>query len=372
VGKGLRAGATLLGEHAKFLARVRLQEQYSTLLSIGGPRWTLCSRENSMTGQILTVVADLIVRGLSKTDAREVVADADLSWLDTSLEAVPLAPYRRLLTQVLDDVGPAPILQAGTELRHVSHPILFVLLNSDRPELLIQKEERLSRFIHSRHGVRIVVSTENELVLEHFSAANDPTEPTENLASCGQHVAMLEMIGSTGLSLRFPRSPAPDRNAYEGGQVLEVLGTDGFDLWHFRWEDFTPARQPMKGLDDLLLDKAGLQELEERPGPAAAVERILRQDLSRTWPLDRVARELHMSKRTLQRQLSAIGRTFTALVLDVRTQEARRLLLETDLNLTAIGYLCGFADASHFTHSFKGRFGSTPGAFRAAHGESFL
>jgi hypothetical protein len=174
-----------------------------------------------MTGQILTVVADLIVRGLEQTDARDLVAAADLSWLDRSADAVPLAPYRRLLAQVLDEIGPAPILHAGTELRHVSHPLLSVLLNSDRPEPLIQKEETRGRFIHSRHGVRIVVSTGKELVLEHFSTVHDPTQPTENLASCGQHTAMLEMIGAHGLSLQFPRSLAPNQNAYEEGRVRE-------------------------------------------------------------------------------------------------------------------------------------------------------
>ncbi len=38
-----------------------------------------------------------------------------------------------------------PILHAGTEIRHVSHPLLFVLRNSDGPELSIREEERLSR-----------------------------------------------------------------------------------------------------------------------------------------------------------------------------------------------------------------------------------
>jgi len=319
-----------------------------------------------MTGQIITAVADLIVRGLEKTDAGHLVAGEGLSWLDPSSDAVPLGPYRRLLARVLEESGPVPILQAGTGLRNVSHPLLFVLINSDRPELLIQKEERLSRYVHSRHGVRIVVSTEEELVLEHFSTTHDPAEPTENLASCGQHIAMLEMIGARGLSLHFPRSRIPDQVAYRDGQVREVTGSEGFDLWHFRWEAFSPVRRPMDGLDEVLMDQAGLRELEERSGVAAAVERIVRQDLGRTWMLERVARELKTSKRTLQRQLSAIGRTFTDLVLDIRTQEAKRLLLESDLNITAIGYVCGFADSSHFNHTFKSRNGATPGAFRDA------
>ena len=51
----------------------------------------------------------------------------------------------------------------------------------------------------------------------------------------------------------------------------------------------------MDGLDDVLMDQAGLRELEERPGVAAAVERVVRRDFGRTWLLERVARELRTS-----------------------------------------------------------------------------
>lgn len=317
-----------------------------------------------MSGQILKVVADLIVEGLRDTEAQEDVERADLSWRAADEDAVPLDPYRELLARVLERHGPGPILEAGRRLEHVSHPLLFVLLNSDRPELLIQKEAQLSRFIHSRHGVRLVAALDDELLLEHFSKTNEPARPAENLASCGQHIAMLEMIGAHGLSLRFPRSSEPRRVRYSDGVVSRMSGREGFDLWHFAWEAFVPTRRPMAGLDDVLIDRARLEELEDRPGIAAAVERVVRRDLGRTWRVGRVARELNLSTRTLQRMLSTGGRTFSDLVLDIRTREASRLLRETELNITAIGYACGFADSSHFNHAFKRRFGSSPGAWR--------
>jgi AraC-like DNA-binding protein len=321
-------------------------------------------REAILSGQILKVVAELIVEGLRDTDAREIIERADLSWLSQDREAVPLLPYREILERVLLQFGPSPILQAGLGLSEAAHPLLFVLLNTDDPEVLIRKEEKLSRFIHSRHGVRIVASNEGELVLEHFSTTEDPALPTENLASCGQHVAMLEMIGARGLALRFPRSGDPTHIHYGAGSVHRWGGRHGFDLWHFTWDAFVPARKPMAGLDQVLIDQARLEELDERPGIAAAVERIVRRDLGRSWLLGNVARELHVSTRTLQRRLSAAERTFSDLVQEIRTQEARRLLLESKLNLTAIGYACGFADSSHFNRTFKRRFGASPGSWR--------
>lgn len=48
----------------------------------------------------------------------------------------------------------------------------------------------------------------------------------------------------------------------------------------------------------------------------------------------------------------------------IRVTEAMRLLGASELNITAIGYVCGFADSAHFSHSFKRVTGETPGSWR--------
>lgn len=317
-----------------------------------------------MSGQIIRAVADVVIGGLRATPAAEVVEASDLSWLEGSSGAVPLTPYRALLREVFERFGGGPILEAGVSLRHAAHPLLFVLLNSSHPDVLVQKEERLSRYIHSRHRVRIVASEPGTFVLEHVARGGAPPEPTENLASCGQHIAMLEMIGAEELTLRFPRSSSPEAIAWSGGSLGAVPGDGGYELWDFRWTRFTPTRSPMAGLDELLLDQSRLAELDDRPGIAAAVERIVREDLGRRWTLDDVGGRLFMSKRTLQRRLSAVDLTFSDLVTRIRVDEARRLLSTSDLNVTAIGYACGFADSAHFSHSFKRLMGAPPGSWR--------
>jgi AraC-like DNA-binding protein len=316
-----------------------------------------------MHGRIITPVAELVVGGLRGTAAADVVAASDLSWLREDDESVSLQPYRALLTEVMEAHGPSPILEAGLAIRGVAHPILYVLLNSDRPELLIEKEAQLARYIHSRHAVRILSSDDRGIVLEHHSSGRPP-EPTENLASCGQHVAMLEMIGARGLTLRLPRSETPRVPAYASGSVGSVSGVSGFEVWDFRWDAFVPARTPMAGLDEMLLDRARLEMLEDQPGIAAAVERVIREDLGRRWTVDDVARPLFVSRRTLQRRLRQVGRTFSRVVLDTRLDEAARLLRDTELSITSIGYACGFADSSHFNHAFKRREGASPGSWR--------
>ncbi|MEO0322902.1 MAG: hypothetical protein AAF447_08085, partial [Myxococcota bacterium] len=164
-----------------------------------------------MAGSISRVVASLVLRGLADT-APEALADeaAVRAVVDGEGDGAPLGPYRRILEAAYASDGGRSLLAAGTTLRTLQHPLLFVLLNSSTPEVLIEKEARLASFFHSRHRVTIEDRSPTHLLLRHGSLA-DPPEPAENLASCGQHLALLEEIGCRDLRLRFPASTAPER-----------------------------------------------------------------------------------------------------------------------------------------------------------------
>lgn len=45
-------------------------------------------------------------------------------------------------------------------------------------------------------------------------------------------------------------------------------------------------------------------------------------------------------------------------------EQAKELLLGTDLNITEIAEACGFADLFYFSRMFKKRVGSSPRAYR--------
>lgn len=50
---------------------------------------------------------------------------------------------------------------------------------------------------------------------------------------------------------------------------------------------------------------------------------------------------------------------------DLRTKQAEKLLLTTNLPVNNIALLCGFADSNYFSTAFKKRFGLSPAKFRA-------
>lgn len=316
-----------------------------------------------MAGRISPTVVALVLEGLRRSAPDALPPGVDVRSLGGDASGVPLGPYRRLLDDVATRAGRAAILRAGRALEEVVDPILFVLLNSDRIEVLIEKEARLARFLHSRHVVRLVDRGPRSVVLEHRSTVADPPRATESLASAGQHVVLLEGLGCRGLRLRLPRSPEPDLVVYDDGEVSEPAAS-GCHEWSFSWESFAPARRPMPGLDELLMANDSRRELAEVGERAAAVENVVLSDLGRTWPLAEVARRLATSPRSLQRALARESARFTEIVDAVRVREARRLLTTTRLSVTEIGYVCGFADTAHFSRRFKARIGLPPSSYR--------
>lgn len=77
-----------------------------------------------------------------------------------------------------------------------------------------------------------------------------------------------------------------------------------------------------------------------------------------------VAKQLAVSKRSLQRQLSEEPSTFKAILNATRQQLALHYLNKPAIRQTEIGFLLGFQDVNSFIRAFKGWQGTTPGAYR--------
>jgi AraC-like DNA-binding protein len=82
-----------------------------------------------------------------------------------------------------------------------------------------------------------------------------------------------------------------------------------------------------------------------------------------------VARELHMSSRTLQRRLQESGSSFQRVLDEARHQMARYYLRNSVLELNEAAYLLGYEDANSFARAFRGWEGVPPGHWREANRE---
>lgn len=85
-----------------------------------------------------------------------------------------------------------------------------------------------------------------------------------------------------------------------------------------------------------------------------------------------LARELGLSRRSLQRRLSEQGLSYKQLVDTTRHELALRYLDDPRKLMTEITFLLGFSEQSAFTRSFRRWQGESPSAYRQARRESQL
>lgn len=95
---------------------------------------------------------------------------------------------------------------------------------------------------------------------------------------------------------------------------------------------------------------------------------ILKQLIAGQRPgIQDLARELHLSTRTLQRRLTDEGTTFQCLLDDARRELARHYLLHSSRELNETAYLLGYEDANSFFRAFHNWEGTSPGHWRLVH-----
>jgi AraC-like DNA-binding protein len=78
----------------------------------------------------------------------------------------------------------------------------------------------------------------------------------------------------------------------------------------------------------------------------------------------RVAADLFMSSRTLQRKLQAEKTTFKKIVNRVRLEVAQKYIRTGSISMTELAFLLGFSESSAFSRAFKKWCGMTPSQYR--------
>jgi AraC-like DNA-binding protein len=79
---------------------------------------------------------------------------------------------------------------------------------------------------------------------------------------------------------------------------------------------------------------------------------------------EKIAEQLNMSRRSLQRRLKEAGTTFRRLTEGVRKDLASTYVRDLDVELVEVAFLLGFSDQSAFSRAFKRWTGNTPSEFR--------
>lgn len=108
----------------------------------------------------------------------------------------------------------------------------------------------------------------------------------------------------------------------------------------------------------------------DRPGGAprglldVVMEQIRAQVLTGSVSIDRAARPMGTSVRTLQRELDRLGTDFRSLTNAARIQRAIELLRDADISITRVSVEMGYSSPANFARAFRKVTGSGPREFR--------
>lgn len=173
----------------------------------------------------------------------------------------------------------------------------------------------------------------------------------------------------TPVSVHLPEM-VPDVDVYERHFDCAVETGDVASLV-FRAPD---ARLPFLTHDDAMWSffepqlRKRMDEGRAQHSTQAQVAHVLAEALpSGRATMDVVARELALSKRTLQRRLSDEGTNWQEVLNASRQSLAKHYLSQTELGAAEISFLLGFEDPNSLFRAFKRWEGTSPETWRGMH-----
>ncbi|NIM43152.1 MAG: helix-turn-helix domain-containing protein [Hydrogenophaga sp.] len=264
----------------------------------------------------------------------------------THLGRVALPDKRAHLQALWQTHGPGVVARLGEAVHDLpDDPLLTAFAPARDPFDLLERWQRLERFVHSRHRVEGRATGPAALSLRHLSLrrAAPPTD-AEDLLVVGLLLALTQRLGMSGLRAR----PCGTRAwLFDEGWRATARWPSRLHAWEWQWSG-TIAPTPV----------------DDAPTPLA----LLQADPARGWTLARLAQAMGLSPRTLQRRLAGQGGHFSGLLAQARLNHSAHHLAASTASLAEVGYLSGFADQPHFTRQFRAHTGLTPAQFRAQFG----
>jgi AraC-like DNA-binding protein len=255
--------------------------------------------------------------------------------IETPASAFPLFDY---LVHTSDDVGQG-FKQLARYLRLVGAPLVFDIRDDEDPVRVVFLMEAWTTPPSVEYGVAL--------------NARRFREETDNC------------VRFAYASFTHQPEDVPDLEQLLGCPVRPVASWAGMALSSEAWHTSLVRRDPvlrrvLEGQADAIAPGlAAVSDIVIEVRRALAV-RLPRGDTE----IDDVARDLHMSTRTLQRRLFSAWLSYQELLDAVRRETAEKVMADASLSISEIAYLVGYSEPAAFHRAFRRWTGATPQAFR--------
>jgi AraC-like DNA-binding protein len=218
----------------------------------------------------------------------------------------------------------------------------------------------------------IVEEDDEHLILSYENARKDlPDHPALEDARWGIVLAMCRAAKPEGISpvkVELTHASIKCRKEYESFFGCPITYSQRRSALYFKLADVNQTLTAVntevaaineKALRDYIV-RLREDDLQHR------VARVITEQLaSGHLSINKVAKALFMSSRTLQRKLSTEETTFKQTLELIRKRLAMEYIKDERLSFSEISYLLGFSEQSSFTRGFKRWTGATPRQARA-------
>lgn len=107
--------------------------------------------------------------------------------------------------------------------------------------------------------------------------------------------------------------------------------------------------------------KLGISVFNEQHHLVTHIRSLVEKKPDHPWSAQELAASLHMTERTLRRQLEKLGTSTSELVRLSRLHKGLDLLMRKNVRVGEVAYACGYSSQSRFAERFREQFGIPPG-----------
>lgn len=252
-------------------------------------------------------------------------------------------------------------------------PLLYLLKNAQTVEGSLAE---LARYYHLHSsGALVTIEQQGPLVIMSYRPALDSGTQSSQVIELAIGVGKQLLHTLLGKhwqpnSVHLQTAPGADEQAYRRllGQVPQFNSETNGCVF-----DAALLKAPLSEADPVLhklmrqhMDKLDAMPLKELP---AYVQHLMTSFLPNgRVTVEQVADYMMLSARSLQRYLADEGTSFQSLLEETRKNMAVRYLRESDINLTQLSGMLGYADLAAFSRAFHRWYGKSPRQWRKDEG----